>query len=444
MCGVRLVVGVLLKMTNLVSLEQLASVKDGSGHSIFSPSASSMWLACPGSLVPNLLLPDEGNPDSAYGTVAHAVTETWLKNGRCPTHMLHTVHNVDGFEIEVDEQMLYHAEQAVDRCEWEPGEHVIERKVWFSHLTPIPRQGGTLDFAALWRRTAVVTDHKFGKAPDGIVYATENTQAMLYAIGLLNDPEFTHYDLQDFVLRISQPRLDHFDEWHTTRKDLIEFGHYVKERAALAWSFDAPRVPGPKQCRYCKVRGSCPDNAKFQEDLLNGVFNDESESVQQFTERLNDENFELRFEDIGLLSIEQKARLLPYRSMAEAWWARLQRDLEQHARAGHNVPGYKLVEGRTKRLFSDDERALAALKAKGLEEDDLVTRKMATPAQVEKLLARELRVTHKRANELLKELVVKPPGKASLVPLSDRREPIEDPSSAVFEDESQSVDEEEL
>ena len=231
-----------------------------------------MWLPCPGSLIPNIMLPDAGNPDSAYGTVAHGLTEQWLKTGKAPEHLLHTTQTVDGFEVLIDESMMYYVELAVDRCEWEPGEHIVERKVWFSHLTPIPRQGGTLDFAALRKRIGVFADHKFGKSPDNMVIAEDNSQAMLYAIGAMNDPDFKKYDLQDFVIRINQPRLDHYDEWHTTRKRLIEFGHYVKERAALAWSFDAPRVPGPKQCRFCKIRGSCSANAKFQEDLMNAVF----------------------------------------------------------------------------------------------------------------------------------------------------------------------------
>ncbi len=431
-------------MTELVSLEQLAKIKDGSGHSIFGPSSSHMWLACPGSLIPNIMLPDAGNPDSAYGTVAHALTEQWLKTGKAPEHLLHTTQTVDGFEIEIDESMMYYVELAVDRCEWEPGEHIVERKVWFSHLTPIPRQGGTLDFAALRKRVGIFTDHKFGKSPDNMVVAEDNSQGMLYAIGAMNDSDFTKYDLQDFVIRITQPRLDHYDEWHTTRKHLIEFSHYVKERAAIAWSFDAPRVPGPKQCRFCKIRGSCSANAKFQEDLMNAVFEDESETAAQFEQRLEQDDFDLRFSDVKLLTVEQKAKLLPYRKMAEAWWAKLQSDLEEHAANGEVVPGHKIVEGRSKRKFRNEKAAQSFLLQQGLSQDDVITQKLATPAQVEKILASKLKIRHANAKRLLEELVYKPPGKASLVPLSDKRPAIEDLSSVAFEDESETSDDEEL
>ncbi len=431
-------VAALIEMTSkLATLDDLARLKDGSGHSVFSPSASPMWLACPGSLIPNLLEPDEGNDDSAYGTVAHSLTESWLKTGRAPEHLIGTTQTVDSFEILIDESMMYFVELAVDRCEWEPGEHIIERKVWFSHLTPIPRQGGTLDFAALRKNIGVFKDHKFGKSPDGMVIAEENPQLMLYAIGAMNDPDFTRYALHDFVIHITQPRLDHYDEWHTTRKRLIEFSQYVKERAAIAWQFDAPRVPGPKQCRYCKVRGSCSANAKYQEDLLNAVFQDESgESVDEFEARLKSDDFELRMSDIRSLTIEQKARLLPYRKMAEAWWAALQYDLESHAARGENVPGHKVVEGRSKRRFRNEHSAQKYLRELGLHYEDFIIEKMQTPASVEKLLAAKLKIKQMAARKLLGEHVYKPPGKASLVPLTDRRPAIEDLSSAVFEDES--------
>jgi hypothetical protein len=310
-------------------------------------------------------------------------------------------------------------------------------------LTPIPNQGGTLDFAALRKALCDMTDHKFGKSPDGMVFAEENPQLMLYAIGVMRDERFEHYKLNDFVIRINQPRLDHFDEWHTTRKHLIEFEHYVADRMAIAWSLDAPRVAGPKQCRFCKVKASCATNAKMQEDLLSGVFQDESTTpVEDFQERVSSDDFLLKMANIGQLSIEQKARLLPYRKSAESWWAALQADLENHAAHGRDVPGYKIVEGRSHRVFKDKGQAERALIALKLPYDAIISEKLVSPSQAEAVLTKH-GYKRKELPNLLKGLIHKPQGKASLVPLSDKRKPIEDLSSVVFEDESQPPESEE-
>jgi hypothetical protein len=425
-----------------VSLDALSKIKDGTGHSIFGASGSHMFLACVGSLIPNILAPDESGPDAAYGTVAHGVTETWLDTGKRPDHLVGKK-VVVGSDIEtchlvtIDEEMLHYAEQCVDRCEWEPGEQVIELHVDFSHLTPIPNQGGTLDFAALLRRRATVADHKFGASPNNIVYAEENPQLMLYAIGLWRDPRFTHYDFRDIIIRILQPRLNHFDEWHTTTTRLAEFEDYARERMAAAWKLNAPRTPGPKQCRFCKVRGSCAANAKLQEDLISGVFGDESvqtaEQMQEFASRLDDdlEPFRLHVSTVGNLSTPQMAKLLPYRSAAEAWWASLERELEKRGQHGEDIPGHKFVEGRTRRVFPSENKAINRLTGLGLPRKELITEKVVSPAQAEKLLRKH---GYKTAQlpELLSDLVYKPAGRATLVPLSDRRPAVEDLSAIAF------------
>lgn len=401
-----------------------------------------MYLACSGSLIPNVLALDESGPDAAYGTVAHHVTEQWLITGKPPLDLINTQHIVgDEFEhhhvVTIDDEMLYYAEQCVDRCEWEPGEHLIEAHVDFSHLTPIPHQGGTLDFAALLKRRSTVTDHKFGASPENIVWAEDNSQLMLYAIGLWRDPRWQHYEFEDFIIRINQPRLNHFDEWHTTAKRLAEFEDYCRERMAAAWKFDAPRTPGPKQCRFCKVRASCAANAKLQADLTEGVFTDTTQTPKQmksFIARLDGdlEPFSLSFPGTGTLSTEHMARLLPFRGMAESWWKALETELTKRAMAGDMPPDMKLVESRSHRKWSSPAGARDKLLTLGLKRSDIITEKLVTPAQAEKALRK---AGHKTSTlpQLLTGMVTKPPGVATLVPMSDRRPEVEDVTALVFE-----------
>ena len=436
-----------------INLDELARSKDGGPHSIYGASSSHMYLACSGSLVPNVLADDVAGYDAAWGTVAHAITEEWLNTGRRPDHYLGTKRWVgrdidNGHLIEIDSEMLYHAGLCVDRCEWEPGEQVVELHVDFSHLTPIPNQGGTLDFAALRPGRATTVDHKFGASPDNIVYAEENPQLMLYSIGLWRDPRYEHYDFQDFIIRINQPRLNHFDEWHTTARRLSEFEDYCRERMAAAWRLDAPRTPGPKQCRFCKVRATCAANAKLQEDLISGVFSDETQTVEQmrdFVARLDDdlEPFKMHMAQAGSLTTAQLARLHPYRRMAEAWWAAMDAELMRRGKDGEHIPGMKFVEGRSKRRFMSEAKAADALLSAGVPRDDLYQSKMISPNQAEKRL-RKVGKRPDEIKELMSDLAFKPPGRATLVPLSDKRPGVEDVSTLVFENDEDRETEEDL
>lgn len=429
------------------NLARLATIKDGTGHSIFGSSSAHMWLACSGSLIPNILAPDDAGVEAAYGTVAHAVSAEWLSTGKRPDHLVGTNEFIDsgnwGWLIEIDEEMMHYVEQAVDRSSMLQGEHLVEHRVDFSHLTPIPNQGGTLDFAALRPGHITLDDHKFGSSPENIVYAEENPQLMLYAIGLWGDRAtdlmIMPAMVNTFTLRINQPRLGHFDEWDVSAKRLFEFGDYVKERAAAAWQIDAPRTPGPKQCRFCRVRATCAANASMQEDLLSGVFGDETpqtvEQMQQFMARIEDttalEPFALQFASAADLPTAQMARLLSFRGMADAWWKALATELERRAATGEKIPGMKIVEGRTHRKFKDVRKAEQALIELGLSRDSII--KLVSPNAVEKLL-RIKKYKTDSIKELLSGLVYKPPGRAALVPLSDRRAEVVDLGALVFED----------
>lgn len=421
----------------VIDLSRLALARDGTGHSIFSPSSSAMWLNCAGSLIPNVLAKDEAGEDAAYGTVAHGLTEQWLKTGVPPMDRIGTNEFVEsgdwGFLIDIDEDMMAYVKEAVDYCEFLPGEHFIEQRVYFSHLTPLKHQGGTADHVACTPGRMIITDHKFGKGVR--VDAKDNTQGLLYALGTFYARDID-YDFKEIIIRISQPRLGHFDEWAVSRKYLLEFAEYVRERSHAAWQLDAPRTPSPKACQWCRVSASCAANAKLQEDLLAAAFADlgevSSDTMVDLRTRLDDpETFDLQIVDPGTLTTSQMATLLKYRSAAEKWWKALADELDSRACEGEDIPGFKLVESRSNRVFVNTAKAEKRLLSLGLKRSDIFTEKLVSPSQAETLLRKSGRPT-KEIPSLLEGVVRKPPGKPTLVPLSDKRAPLGDLTAEVF------------
>ena len=444
---------------NHVNLEQLRTIRDGSGHSIFGPSGSSMWLNCPGSLIPNLLAPDSAGVDAAYGTVAHGVTETWGKTDMRPSHLIGTNEFIDsgewGYLIVIDEEMVDYAQMCIEWVEFLPGEKLWERRVDFSRITPIPRQTGTADLiiVQLAERRLIVADWKFGKGVR--VYAERNTQGMLYAIGALWEMEAKYgVRFQEIEIRIGQPRLDHFDEWIISRDDLMLFAGWAQARMALAWQPDAPRVAGVKQCEFCRVKSTCVANAKLNVELTEGFFDDldsthpvSPEAMQEFKDRIDDSLVPLDMATIesATLTTEQLAKLLPFRRAADKWWNSIPIELMKRSADGEDLTdfGYKLVEARSRRVFANENAAIVHLDSLGVPESKSIEKSLVSPAKAEKLL-KTAGHRNKDIPSLLEGITRKPPGKPTIAPIADKRPALVDLSGVSFDNLDSETEEEEI
>lgn len=426
-----------------------ALARDRGTHSSFGPSSSAMWLNCPGSLIPNLMAEDDAGFDAAYGTVAHEVTDVWRKSGKKPKHMLGTTVFVEsaslqwGFFVDIDVNMMDHCQTCVDSVSLEPGIHFYERRVDFSNLTPIPNQRGTADCMILQPGAArrgnrvgaklLVVDWKFGTGVQ--VFAEENPQAMLYAYGAFLEFDMD-YDILEIEIRIEQPRLNHSDSWTIPRERLLDFAKWVKPRAYAAWQIDAPRKPGVAQCRWCKVRDTCVANAKLQLDLTAAAFDDidrehSAEEMSEFKIAASVGLFKPQ-SDVATLTLEEMVALYLYRPVVDNWWKKLEDRLNEVAESGRAVPGMKLVEGRSNRRFISDKLAAEKLTALGVPLSKVRKVVTCSPAEAEDLLRG---AGHRRKDipELLEGLVRRPPGKPTLVPLHDRRQPLVDRTENVFD-----------
>lgn len=409
-----------------------------------------MWLNCSGSLIPNIFAPDDSGIEAAYGTVGHGVGEKWLKEKRKPIELIGTrqivINGGVPYDIEIDEIMMDHVQRYVDWCEFLPGQHFVETKVYFSQLTPIPDQGGTADNVACTYQRMVITDLKLGK---GVMVASENnTQAKLYALGFFYAWDWL-YDFQEFVIRIAQPRMANFDEVIVTRAELMAFAEYVKERAALAWKPNAPRSPSVEACQWCRVKSTCAAGAKVVFDMTMGAFDDlgaevSDEDIGDFRRSI-DTMRDVPVADVATMSTGEMAKLYAFRGQVEKFWKGLATELARRAIVvGEKVEGWKVVEGRSRRVFRSRAATVAQLIELGCKKSDVLKEELCSPAEAERLLQL---AGHRRKDlpDLLEELVRRPPGSPTLAPVSDKRQALGDMTADAFADlirESENIEEE--
>jgi hypothetical protein len=434
-------------------------------HAIFAPSSSAGWLYCEDYLAANYGKPDNGNEDAAYGTVGHSVGETWLdefaemsakllpldavRRAR-PTHLVGTTAVENGFKIDIDDEMLSYVQEYVEWCAELPGDHFVETRVDFSDLTPIPGQGGTADHAACEFGRLTITDLKMGK---GIkVFAKNNTQALLYAYGFFREWDWW-YGFKEIVIRIAQPRIEHFDTWTITRDELIRFAKWAGARAERAW-IGGSRAPGTKTCQWCKDVACAARLAALHEDtddvfecvICEGLGCDACKNVIDAEYKVVettalvavkadlDAGWNPADRDPTRLSTHQLEKILRLRKTVEKWFSEIEKELEARHNNGEALLLWKLVEGRAgHRAFDKESNVDAFVRSIGVDPLLLYKSVMLSPAQFEEIVRQELGISKKKAAQLISPAVIRPPGKDTLALISDEREG-KDSSDDVFDD----------
>ncbi len=379
-------------------------------HALLSASGAYQWMACTPSARLQEQFPD--NPSgtaAAEGTLAHELAELKVRNyfytpdfGK--RKLTNAINRLKKEELWDDEMMGY-TDEYLDyvksvAMKYPSSPYVaIEKQVDLS--TYVPEGFGTADCILIGGNTLHVIDFKYGKSPDGRVGAEWNPQMLLYALGA-HEAYRMLYQIETVRLSIVQPRLpDGISEWECTLDEMLQFGDYVRERAALAIKGEGEFAPALKTCKYCRARGRCEARAK--------------------------KNVELAFlvgRDPRLLSNEELGRyLLKGRDVAK-WLSDAQDAALAECLAGKEVPGWKAVEGRGSRDWTDMDKAFGALTSNGISDTILWERKPLSLAQVEKVVGK------KDFQELVGDMVVKKPGKPALVEESDNRPAITNKVSA--------------
>ena len=310
---------------------------------------------------------------------------------------------------------------------------LVEEKLDYSHVAP---DGfGTGDMVVIGKNAdgkglLHIVDFKGGRGV--FVEADHNPQMMLYAIGALHAYNYI-YNIEVVRMSIVQPRLDNISTCEMSVNELNEWAESIKPIAKLAYEGKGEQKPGD-WCRFCKAKSVCRACMDEALSLAQSDFVDLDALAPALTEQHDDlhdsyspDTDTVVFKSPSLVSIEELAAVLPTLNRISAWIEAVFSFLSSEAiNHGTHVPGYKVVEGRSKRVFTDVKSVVDTAIANGY--TDLYKQELITLTEFEKMMGK------KKFAELLGEYVAKPPGKLALVPESDSRPPVElNPVSAADE-----------
>lgn len=358
-------------------------------HSVLGASAADRWMNCTPSAQLTAGMEDETTTFAAEGTAAHALCE-WkvrkalkMRAGRRPTGDYWT-DEMEEFTDDYRDFIMDLVGQAKQHCK-DPVT-LIEQHLDFSCY--VPDGFGTGDFLLVADKELNVVDFKYGRGV--AVYADHNPQMMLYALGALNLFDCL-YDIEQVTMTIFQPRLSSISTWTITAAELYQWAEDVlKPKAELAAKGEGEFVSG-SWCRFCKARNTCRARAESFLELAR-----------------------MEFQPPALLSDEEVAEVMEKADELSKWASDVMAYAQVEAiENGKHWDGYKLVEGRSVRKFSDEAKVEAAAKEAGY--TDIYNKSLITLTAFEKLMGK------KTFADVLGQYVTKPAGKLTLVPVSDKR-----------------------
>ncbi len=358
-------------------------------HALLSPSASHRWMNCTPSAVLETEFDNKSSLAAAEGTAAHALCEHKLKR------MLHrrskrpvSDYNSDEMEEHTDAYVEFVSElleKAKQNCK-DPLVQV-EQKLDLSEY--VPRAFGTADCLIIADGTLHVIDMKYGLGV--LVSAEENPQLKCYGIAALSIYEDL-YDIKEVSLSIFQPRRENVSTWTISADDLRNWAeNELKPKAQMAFKGEGEYCPG-EWCQFCRAAVKC--RARAEEKL-----------------RIAEEEFKLP----PLLTDTEIEAILPMLSDITKWANDISTyALEMAVSRGKEWNGYKVVEGRSVRKYADEDAVAEAAKQNGY--TDIYRKSLITLTEMQKLMGK------KKFEEILGSLIVKPPGKPTLVPVTDKRQ----------------------
>ncbi|MGI6746850.1 MAG: DUF2800 domain-containing protein [Anaerovoracaceae bacterium] len=357
-------------------------------HAVLSASSSHRWTKCTPAARLELEFDDTESSAAAEGTAAHALAEHKLRRAL----KMRSKKPISPFDCdEMDEYTDAYVDFVLEQLELAKQSCsdplvLIEQHLDFSKY--VPDGFGTGDCILISDKALHIIDLKYGMGI--LVNAERNSQMMLYSLGALEIYD-SLYDIDEVSMTVFQPRRDNVSTWTIPAVELRDWAeNELRIKAELAFKGEGEYCPGD-WCTFCRAAVKCRARAEEKLKLAQSEF--------RLPPLLSDAEIE---DVLGKLNdITKWANdLLAYATDAAV----------NH---GKQWSGYKVVAGRSVRKFKDEDDVAEAAKANGYK--DIYRQSLITLTEFEKLMGKA------KFNEVLGDLVYKPPGKPTLVPVSDKR-----------------------
>ena len=357
-------------------------------HAVLSASAADRWMHCPPSARLAERYPQTSSSYAEEGTRAHEIAEQCLrafKDG-APEPVY------EGDDLRIRGELQPYIDWIVEtyneyKTKSTDTIMLLETRVDFSDI--VPDGFGTGDVIIISGVTLHIIDLKFGKGVP--VEAALNPQLMLYALGALNLFEDL-YDINLVRMTINQPRLDHISTSFGSAPDIRYWGERkIAPLAKLAYEGKGEFACGD-WCRWCPVK-NCKHRAAVNQKLIED------------------------HPDPAVLSKKDLSTILQQLNQVKSWMDALTSYATDQLLAGDQIPGWKLVEGRSVRKYVDEDKVAAKLKSEGYAEATIYEKVLLGITKMEKAIGKKLFA------DLLGDLVVKPAGAPTLAPEADKRKP---------------------
>lgn len=359
-----------------------------SKHAVLSASSSERWLNCPPSARLCENYEDRGSDYAAEGTDAHSLVQYRLEQA-LGMQTENPIENLTWYNEEMEDCAAGYAAYVMELLETAKQTCsdpvvMIEQRVNFTRW--VPDGFGTADCILIADGVMNIVDYKHGKGVE--VSAVENPQMMLYALGALEIFDDI-YDIDTVRMTIYQPRKNNVSVCVMEKDSLLEWAQNdLVYKAKLAYEGQGDFHCG-EWCRFCKAKAECRERAEANLALAR-----------------------YDFEAPALLDDEEIADILGKVDALTAWASDVKEYALQQAISGKEWNGWKLVEGRSNRKYTNDAVVAAAVESIGF---DPYERKVLGITAMQKMLGKS------RFEELLAPYIEKPQGKPTLVPESDKR-----------------------